>query len=246
MEFHNVLKQLRQEQKLSQLTVAKHLGIAPSTYSLYEGGKREPNIQFLKKLAQFFGCSLDTLLGVPQKILASLSDHEQNLLTSYRSLNWEGRQKLLEYLDDLNKLYAQTAKPAQAIEPSAVDRGAISVFPIPYYDVPVSAGTGQFLDSTSAEMLELSSPPPQGASFVVRVSGDSMLPTYSDGDKVFIHAQSTLEVGEVGIFSVDGDVYIKELGRGKLLSHNKKYPSISLEEYSSVYCYGKVMGICAL
>lgn len=239
MEFHNVLRQLRLEKKLSQVSIASQLGVAPSTYSLYESGKREPNIQFLKKLAQIFGCSLDTLLGVPQKMFSSLSDHEQKLLTSYWELNYEGRQKLIEYLDDLNKLYA-TKEHTQGFLPA--DTSAMLTFPIPYYDVPVSAGTGQFLDNTKAEMLELTSPPPQGASFVVRISGDSMLPTYSDGDKVFVHGQSTLEVGEVGIFSVDGDVYIKELGRGQLISHNKKYAPITLEEYSSVYCYGKVMG----
>ena len=41
-----------------------------------------------------------------------------------------------------------------------------------------------------------------------------MEPTYHDEDKVFIEKCDTIDVGEVGIFVVNGDVYIKELGKG--------------------------------
>ena len=50
--------------------------------------------------------------------------------------------------------------------------------------------------------------------FVISVGGDSMEPTYHDEDKVFIEKCDTIDVGEVGIFVVSGDVYIKELGKG--------------------------------
>ena len=50
-------------------------------------------------------------------------------------------------------------------------------------------------------------------------------------------------VGEVGIFVVNGDVYIKELGNSCLISHNEKYKPIRIGENDSVYCCGRVMGI---
>ena len=47
-------------------------------------------------------------------------------------------------------------------------------FSLPLYDIKVSAGTGQFLDSDHYEVVELRDPPPRGTSFMVQVAGDSM------------------------------------------------------------------------
>ena len=73
-----------------------------------------------------------------------------------------------------------------------------------------------------------------------------MEPTYHDGDKVFVvkcDAIEVGEVGEVGIFVVNGDVYIKELGNKFLISHNEKYKPIRIGESDSVCCCGRVIGI---
>ena len=50
---------------------------------------------------------------------------------------------------------------------------------------------------------------PAGAEFGIRVSGDSMMPTYCDGQIVWIQQCQTLNPGEVGIFIYDGEGYIK-------------------------------------
>ena len=52
-----------------------------------------------------------------------------------------------------------------------------------------------------------------------------------------------INVGEVGIFVVNGDVYIKELGNKCLISHNEKYNPIRIGESDSGYCCGRVIGI---
>jgi phage repressor protein C with HTH and peptisase S24 domain len=72
-----------------------------------------------------------------------------------------------------------------------------------------------------------------------------MEPTYHDGDKVFVEKCDAVDVGEVGIFVVNGDVYIKELGNQCLISHNEKYKPIRIGENDSVYCCGRVIGIVA-
>ena len=81
------------------------------------------------------------------------------------------------------------------------------------------------------------------ADFVISVGGDSMEPTYHDGDKVFVEKCGAVDVGEVGIFVVNGDVYIKALGNQCLISHNEKYKPIRIGENDSVYCCGRVIGI---
>ena len=70
-----------------------------------------------------------------------------------------------------------------------------------------------------------------------------MEPTYHDGDKVFVEKCDSVDVGEVGIFVVNGDVYIKELGNNCLISHNEEYKPIRIGENDSVYCCGRVIGV---
>ena len=73
-----------------------------------------------------------------------------------------------------------------------------------------------------------------------------MEPTYHDGDKVFVEKCDSVDVGEVGIFVVNGDVYIKELGNQCLISHNEKYKPIRIGESDSVYCCGRVIGVLSV
>ena len=118
------------------------------------------------------------------------------------------------------------------------------MYKIDWFTLPASAGTGNILDSELAEeLLVPESAEAEQADFVISVGGDSMEPTYHDGDKVFVEKCDSVDIGEVGIFVVNGDVYIKELGNKCLISHNEKYKPISLTENDSVYCCGRVIGI---
>lgn len=63
MEFSTRLTSLRKEKKLLQADVANKVGIARATYGAYEQGSRQPDFDTLEKLADFFGVSLDYLLG---------------------------------------------------------------------------------------------------------------------------------------------------------------------------------------
>lgn len=63
MKFSNQLKKLRCEANLPQRIVAEELNIAIRSYQRYEEGSREPNIDTLIALADYFSVSLDFLLG---------------------------------------------------------------------------------------------------------------------------------------------------------------------------------------
>lgn len=62
-DFSQRLKELRKERKLTQKQLAENLGIATSTIIKYERGEREPNIQNLKRFANYFNVTVDYLLG---------------------------------------------------------------------------------------------------------------------------------------------------------------------------------------
>ena len=70
-----------------------------------------------------------------------------------------------------------------------------------------------------------------------------MEPTLHGGDKVFVEKCDSVDIGEIGIFVVNGDAFIKEFGDKCLISHNEKYKPFSLSENDSVYCCGRVIGV---
>ena len=57
------LKKIRKEKKYSQLKVAMDLNISRETLSYYENGKRNPDIQFLRTLSNYFNVSIDFLIN---------------------------------------------------------------------------------------------------------------------------------------------------------------------------------------
>jgi transcriptional regulator with XRE-family HTH domain len=54
---------LREERQLSQVEVARALGISRSGFSMYELGQREPDMETVRKLANYFNVTTDYLLG---------------------------------------------------------------------------------------------------------------------------------------------------------------------------------------
>ncbi len=61
MEFR--LKELRQSRKISQLKFAMDMNMNQNTISRYETHEREADYETLIRFADYFGVSLDYLLG---------------------------------------------------------------------------------------------------------------------------------------------------------------------------------------
>ena len=91
------LKRIRESQGKLQEDVAKDLGISLSAYRNWEQGTRDLNGAKLCKLADYFDVSVDTIIGTEP----SLTEAEEALLAAFRSLNEQGKGRLLEYADDL-------------------------------------------------------------------------------------------------------------------------------------------------
>ena len=116
--------------------------------------------------------------------------------------------------------------------------------PIKYIDRYIniaSAGTGEYLvDDIPSEKIQVSLD--CKADFAVGVHGESMEPSYHDGETVLVKKQSELNIGDIGIFIINGDCYIKECGGDRLISHNKNYPDIDLKDGMDFRVVGKVVG----
>lgn len=111
----------------------------------------------------------------------------------------------------------------------------------PNYLTGLSAGTGLFVfDDVPCEQIEV---PVEykDIDFVIGVTGDSMEPTYYEGDQVMIK-KGEVRIGEIGAFMYDGEAYIKVLGDKKLISLNKNYPDKEINEDTQFEVIGKVVG----
>jgi len=61
--YRNRLRDLREDKDLKQKDLAEYLKIHQSTYSDYELGELNVPVSALHKLADFYGVSVDYLLG---------------------------------------------------------------------------------------------------------------------------------------------------------------------------------------
>lgn len=235
MSFHDALKAARTAAGLTQYQMAQRLGLDKTTYNGYESGRRQPDLQKLRRIVQLLQVSADQLLetGSP----GAASPQELAALRKYRFLDLHG-QELVDLV--LNKEYERMTRQELTVENDS--SGHISY--INCYDLAVSAGTGEpWVDAAYKTRLEVPGAlVPERAHFCVRVNGRSMEPAYRDGDIVFVERAEAVQEGETGIFFLNGDGYIKRLGRGELLSLNPDYAPIPLGEFDDFRCQGRVLG----
>ena len=228
------IKKARQMKGLKQEELAERVGARSSaTVSAWEVGKARPDCVTLLEICRVLSVSPDELLGYDgSKSLPSAA--EWNMLRKYRQTDDYGKRAVDSVLD---VEYERTlAEPPKKQRPR--------MLMLDFYNYPASAGVGNFLEVGGAEKLWVKeTPEAQAADYAISISGDSMEPTYRDGECVLVEKCDTLNIGEVGIFIVNGDAYIKELGEGCLISHNEKYSPIDLGDADSVYCCGRVIGV---
>lgn len=112
--LRNRLRELREEADITQKEIAAYLNISHSTYNRYECSSREPDLDTLIRLADYFDISLDELVGrkAPNSI---------DLLSFLRNGNYricqrsptERERKLFCRL--ISALYTEETAPAEPI-----------------------------------------------------------------------------------------------------------------------------------
>lgn len=104
------LKLLRNKKGISQQQLADVIGISQQSINKYENHNVEPDISTLIALADFFGTSVDYLIGntnIDRKIEAvhhyDLNDDESVLISQYRKLTKEERDSIIFVINNYNK-----------------------------------------------------------------------------------------------------------------------------------------------
>lgn len=94
MSFGRNLERIRKDKKVSQATLGEELGLTQQMISSYEKGTSSPNVEILKKIADYFNVSIDTLVGyVPNS--PEISSAEARFLRYFETLNEIDREKCI-------------------------------------------------------------------------------------------------------------------------------------------------------
>lgn len=198
-----------------------------SKSSMRKWSENIPSMEKIIKVADLLNVSLDYIVfgDEREEALTQLDGEERELLSNYRKSSIIDKARIQERA----LVSAEHAKAERA-----------PTYAIKLFSVSVSAGTGIYVDYTDSEKIEIREDP-EGADYAVRVSGDSMEPVYHNGDIVLVELAQTVQLGEIGIFNLNGQAYIKKLGKNKLLSLNPEYPPIEYSLGDNCVCQGRVI-----
>lgn len=263
MNYIDRIKRLKSEKKITNDKLSELTGIPLGTLSkLLAGMSDSPKLSNMIAIANALDCSLDYLVNgtVENKNNYTLNRHEIELIEAYRGLDVHGKE-MVSYilskeaercgvsLDNTNSEIGEKsetktgAKILTTLTSKGVAAAANARRSVLLYNLPVSAGPGVYLDDNDAE--EISIPDNEKtamADFALRISGNSMEPKYHDGDIVLVQAATSVQIGELGIFILDGNGYFKMYGGDCLVSLNPEFRDILLRDYAENVCCGKVVG----
>ncbi len=229
-----MISEKRKAMNLSQIQLAEMLErktgitVRHTAISTWERGVSEPSVSTFMALCKILG--ITDIYG---------SYYGENPNDPFKGLNEEGIEKVLDYIELLHGTDKYKKKAARIIP----FRRDITIF-----ENAVSAGTGNPLtDGPSTSItIETEGVLPIDASFGVKIFGNSMEPKFSDGQVAWVHSQSQVEDGEIGIFALNGDAYIKKLQNDEaglfLISLNEEYSPIPVGENDRLDVFGKVVG----
>lgn len=261
------IKLSRLEKGLKQSDVAERLGVKNTTISNWEKNVSKPDADYIGDLCGILEINPNYLFEYAA-VETYITSEEKEHIRKYRLLKPHEKEMIDTILtiayreyensenEKANKIketsISYTCDPESRVYPEGVvpidsyqteDDEDDTRISMPVYDLGASAGTGVFLDNPCYEMVSMPEDRlSRKANFALWVSGNSMEPRFHNGDLVLVKIQPSVEVGEIGIFILNGEGYIKKWGGDKLISLNREYDPIEIGENDTLYCKGKVIG----
>jgi SOS-response transcriptional repressor LexA len=219
------LKQLRAASGVSQRVAAQAIGRSQQTLGSWETGVGQPDIDTLMRLLRFYNSSADEAFGLFMQ--KGITQKEIEFCKKLRVLDDFGRRAVTAVLDVEHLRCVENRQTKTLVLPFPIQKA--------------SAGQGNYLDDDWAESLAVLQNDLTGrADFLLRVAGDSMQPLYAEDDILLIRQTDTVNDEEIGVFLLEGELLVKKLRGGNLVSLNPRYPDYPCGEYC--VCRGQVLG----
>ena len=237
--FDKNLKYLREKFNMEQIDLATKLGRkSSSSISEWEKGKYTPKIKTLAEIANIFKVDLDDLMNidisnVETSMLDKIVNISKQLTPSRQSKVYNFAEHQLEEQNKVIHIHK--------------DNGDYITETLRGY---LSAGTGELQLEEVLEEVEVPVEiiPEQHYDMLLQINGDSMLPMFQDGERIFVRKiedTGELRSGQIGVFIIDGESYLKkaykEDNQLRLVSLNDKYDDLIFNEVNDIEVIGTVV-----
>jgi repressor LexA len=240
VSLNDRIREARKNKNLTQEQLGALIGVAKTTIAGYEKN-REPTAAKIGEIADVLGVDANYLLqdefNTYKETHANM--HEMSLIKKYRGLDDHGKEMVDIVLDkEAERVKSETT--AEQEKPTAKI--------IPLYLSPAAAGYTSPVMGEDYEDYEV--PANSEADYAVRIDGDSMEPYIKDKSVVLVKKTVDLKDGDVGIFSVDNDMYCKQycqdhIGNVYLFSLNRKRKDADItirnDSGQTLWYFGKVL-----
>ncbi|CCG16631.1 putative phage repressor protein [Staphylococcus aureus subsp. aureus HO 5096 0412] len=234
--FKDRLKQIMSERKISQSELSRRTGIGRNSISDYLNGKYEAKQDKVFELAKALNVNEAWLMGFD---ISKNRKIENNDITSiYSKLTPPRQSNVLKYAT--NQLEEQNNDSDNLVDFNSYiqEKSEVDIYGC------ASAGIGERLynEPISKEFVRGYVP---AHDIALKVNGDSMDPLFKNGQIIFIEKSHTIKDGQIGVFIINGDAYVKKVyvedNRLTLVSLNKKYKDLYFYDNESVRLVGKVI-----
>lgn len=234
--FKDRLKQITSERKISQSELSRRTGIGRNSISDYLNGKYEAKQDKVFELAKALNVNEAWLMGFD---ISKNRKIENNDITSiYSKLTPPRQSNVLKYAT--NQLEEQNNDSDNLVDFNSYiqEKSEVDIYGC------ASAGIGERLynEPISKEFVRGYVP---AHDIALKVNGDSMEPLFKNGQIIFIEKSHTIKDGQIGVFIINGDAYVKKVyvedNRLTLVSLNKKYKDLYFYDNESVRLVGKVI-----
>lgn len=224
--YGELIRDYRKKKGLSQEQLGQVAHVKKNAVSAWEAGRSRPDVAMIPALCK--------TLDMPMYVFFGLGEKERSFLflERFTKLNAYNQHLIMTRMEEMYRAQEAAARPGRKL--------------IRRYrnDLSAAAGPVSYIGENQGELIYLADDPLTRLSDeILRVSGNSMEPTFYDGDQVLIQHTSRVREGEIGIF-VNADAgYIKEYHPDGLYSHNPAYPVMRFHDEDSVRCVGRVLGV---
>jgi len=261
---------LRQVDILNKtLPYQKSLGIhmSKSHLSNYVNERSTPDSDKMRLLATALDVSEPWLMGYDTEanekpVLQSDGSHfsggEKSLLQAYRKLTQPRQEKAQNFIFSLlieqNNIFKSASKTKKATPTNKMaapknvvifeKKNGTTIYPN-VIGAAAGAGTSHYADLDLDEIMIPSEEAYEASTIIpLYVRGDSMEPKYFDGDVIWIDTQDkSINLNQIGVFDTEYGRVVKKMGVNELISINRDYPDIALNEYMDFSTYGKVIDV---
>ncbi|EGQ3040394.1 S24 family peptidase [Staphylococcus pseudintermedius] len=221
------IRRFLDDSNMSQKKLAELINIKPSTLSDYLNLRSNPSHGVIQRIADVF--------GVGKSDIDTTYKDENSITSIYDKLTPPRQKRVLDFANE--QLNEQNNKVLHINSHNVISE-EVAVYGY------ASAGTGETLIDGVEFTTQYNGHIPNH-DFALQVNGDSMEPLFEDKEIIFVDKTKQINSGQIGIFVIDGEAYLKKVFINeegiRLVSLNSKYPDLFFDKNHDIKVAGKVI-----